>query len=79
MKSLTYIIASSGSCILNPPSTGRTTPVIKEASSEHKNEIALAISAGTPVLLTGYCNSNTQTTHRSVKHRDLYDHCKYAK
>ena len=52
----------SWSCIDNPPSTVNVVPVIKEASSEHKNDTEDAISSGVPVLLTGYCNSNTQNS-----------------
>src|SRR3981189_2451802 len=41
-----------------PPSTGRSTPVMKELSSEARNVTAAAISSGLPLRPMGICEAN---------------------
>ena len=45
--------------MLSPPSTGKTTPVIKEASSEHKNEIDPKIISDADIYV---CDKQSQTS-----------------
>src|SRR2546428_2701 len=41
-----------------PPSTARSTPVMKELSSEARNVTAAAISSGLPLRPIGICEAN---------------------
>ena len=55
-----------------PPSTGSTTPVIKDASGEHRKAMAWATSADVPVRRTGYCSSKTRKPS-SLPSQDLFE------
>src|SRR5450631_4167099 len=49
---------AQGQTCAMPPSTARSTPVMKELSSEARNVTAAAISSGLPLRPIGICEAN---------------------